>query len=191
MYDNCGHDHCNRLLSEISVGATDDSNSARMELALWLWEVHNSVNARLMKEAAQRQNREVSYQETLASRFPTTKMCPDCWLDVNMTKWDNAKVYHFLDEWYWPSSEPSNEQFKSVIAGNAEEEEELSFKEPDHMKLSSKLPSWGAGVASLLCLITFSLLAVAAAQKKRREKRKKFIDSRFERKKQQQGFNCC
>ena len=57
MYDNCGHDHCHRLKSEITMSPADGSDSAfelASELALWLWEVHNSVNARLMKEAALR-----------------------------------------------------------------------------------------------------------------------------------------
>ncbi len=125
MYDECGHDHCNRLKSEISMGATDGSYPATMELALWLWEVHNSVNERLMNEAAQRQNREVTHQETLASKFPTRKMCPNCWLDENMSTWDNSKVFHFLDDWFWPNHEPFDEQFMAAIAGTAEFEEGL------------------------------------------------------------------
>ncbi|KAL9180110.1 hypothetical protein ACHAXT_008080 [Thalassiosira profunda] len=185
MYDSCGHDHCNRLKSEITVGPVDGSDPARMELALWLWEVHNSVNARLMKEAAARQNREVSHEETLASKFPTKNMCPDCWLDANMTKWDNATVFRFLDEWYWPADEVSDMQFKSVAAGAGGYEEM-----PDHVNdrsphgtakpstfASSKL---FAGFASAFCLIAFALLA---ARKKRREQRKKFVDSRFVQKK--------
>ena len=199
MYDNCGHDHCNRLKSEITTGPADGTDPARMELALWLWEVHNSVNARLMKEAALRQNRNVTHEETLASKFPTMKMCPDCWLDANMTKWDNANVFRFLDEWYWPNNEPADKQFKSVITGTGELEEELPTDansnyvgdtESEYTSsplLSSRL---GMGFASLVCLVAFSLLVVAAAQKKRRERRKKFIDSRFVKKKEQ-GFSCC
>ena len=192
MYDSCGHDHCNRLKSEIAVGPIDGSDDpSRMELALWLWEVHNSVNARLMKEAAARQNREVSHEEILASKFPTLKLCPDCWLDTNMTKYDNATVFRFLDEWYWPTHEPSNAQFKSVIAGTTEEERELVVDETTDssdkpvVKSSTIQSSFGFGFASVLCLVAFSLLAVAAAQKKQREKRKKFVDSRFVKKKKQ------
>mmetsp|Transcript_14891 Transcript_14891/g.24400 ORF Transcript_14891/g.24400 Transcript_14891/m.24400 type:complete len:803 (+) Transcript_14891:59-2467(+) len=119
MYDNCGHDHCTRLKSEINMGTNDGSDK---ELAMWLWEVHNDVNARLMKEAAQRQNRNVTQEETVASMFPTKKMCPDCWLNENMTKWDNATVFKFLDEWYWPADLPPSKQFKSVISGKPVEE---------------------------------------------------------------------
>eukprot|EP00581_Thalassiosira_minuscula_P015568 CAMPEP_0183729796 /NCGR_PEP_ID=MMETSP0737-20130205/31255_1 /TAXON_ID=385413 /ORGANISM="Thalassiosira miniscula, Strain CCMP1093" /LENGTH=186 /DNA_ID=CAMNT_0025962099 /DNA_START=118 /DNA_END=678 /DNA_ORIENTATION=+ len=178
------------------MGPTDGSDPARMELALWLWEVHNSVNARLMKEAAARQNREVSLEETLASRFPTKKMCPDCWLDANMTKWDNKKVFQFIDDWYWPDHEPVDEQFSSVVAGKVKSEDiaanvrlqedematdvESSYASETSNK-SSMFPTsqLGMGLASLFCLIAFSMLVVAAAQKKRRERRKKFIDSRY------------
>ena len=198
MYDNCGHDHCNRLKSEITTmdPTVNGSDPARMELALWLWEVHNSVNARLMKEAAQRQNREISHEETLASKFPTKKQCPDCWLDANMTKWDNATVFHFLDEWYWPTHEPSDKQFKSAISGNVEEELLIESEtihdggsSAEYVKKSTKTASLGIGFASLLCLVAFSLIVFAAVKKTRREKTKKFVDSRFEKKKE--GFSCC
>lgn len=53
MYDGCGYDHCKRLISEIDIlcAAADGTTSpaASIELALWLWEVHNSVNERLMR----------------------------------------------------------------------------------------------------------------------------------------------
>ncbi|KAL7542686.1 hypothetical protein ACHAXR_011992 [Thalassiosira sp. AJA248-18] len=188
MYDDCGHDHCNRLSSEITMGPTDGSDSARMELALWLWEVHNSVNARLMKEAAQRQNREVSNEEIVASKFPTKKLCPECWLDENMTKWDNATVFRFLDEWYWPDHEPADRQFKLVLAGTAEWEEmpmHAGGFRGEHAE-ESTIPSsrLAMGFVSLCCLIAFLLLVIVAVQQKRRERRKKFVDSRFVKKRQ-------
>ena len=187
MYDNCGHDHCNRLKSEITVGPVDGSDPARMELALWMWEVHNSVNARLMKEAAARQNREVSHEEALASKFPTKNMCPDCWLDANMTKWDNATVFRFLDEWYWPADEVSDMQFKSVAAGAGGYEEMPAHVNELHHNGTAKQSTFAssklfAGFASAFCLVAFALLVVAGAQKKRREQRKKFVDSRFVKK---------
>ena len=183
MYDDCGHDHCNRLKSEIPIGAADGSDPAPMELALWLWEVHNSVNERLMKEAALRSNRKVLHEETLASKFPTKKLCPDCWLDENMTIWDNATVFRFLDDWFWPKHEPSDEHFMAVIAGTADFKEALpndsnvrvggSFSERA-MKKSSLAPSrLGTSSTSLLCYVLLLLLVIAMMQKKFREKRKR------------------
>lgn len=199
MYDHCGHDHCDRLKSEITMA--DGSDPARMELALWLWEVHNSVNARLMKEAAQRQNRNVTHEETISSKFPTKKMCPDCWIDINMTKWDNATVFHFLDGWYWPTDEPADEQFQSIIAGVMEMEEDSIpiYVNTDHhhhhshhggfrggnVTSTTAASRLGMGFASLFLLLAFSILVLAAVQKKtRRQRRKKFVDSRFVKKEQ-------
>ena len=39
MYDNCGHDHCTRLISD---SITLDNGFASKEVALWLFEVHNA-----------------------------------------------------------------------------------------------------------------------------------------------------
>ena len=183
MYSSCGHGHCERLKSELSMGPADP---ARMELASWLWEVHNSVNARLMREAALRQNREVTAEETLASKFPTKKMCPDCWLDENMTKWDNATVFRFLDEWYWPNDELEDQQFKSVIVGKRQLEEGQTHAGINHKNVASSTTasSWpGMGFTSLFCLLAISSLMLVAVQKKRQERRKKFVDSRFVKKK--------
>jgi hypothetical protein len=184
MYDNCGRDHCTRLKSEINMGPKDGSDK---ELAMWLWEVHNDVNARLMKEAALRQNRNVTHEETLASMFPTKKMCPDCWLDENMTKWDNATVFKFLDEWYWPADLPPSRQFKSVISGQPGKEADIEVSDEPLPDTKSKTSQSKVNVIAISCLIVFSFLAVAATRK-RSERRKKFVDSRFVAKKKK---GCC
>ena len=62
-----------------------------------------SVNKRLMIELAEREKRIVTKQELLASKFPTTVMCPQCWLDGDMEMWDKKEVFYFLQHWYWPS----------------------------------------------------------------------------------------
>ena len=177
MYDNCGHDHCTRLKSEINMGTNDGSDK---ELAMWLWDVHNDVNARLMKEAAQRQNRNVTQEETVASMFPTKKMCPDCWLNENMTKWDNATVFKFLDEWYWPADLPPSKQFKSVISGQPVEEKtdtDVADEQPLPSTKSRKSYSM-VNMIAISCLIIFSLFALSATRKRR-----DIIDSRFVKKK--------
>lgn len=137
-----------------------------------------------MKEAAQRQNRNVTQEETLASRFPTKKMCPDCWLDDNMTKWDNATVFKFLDEWYWPSDLPPSSQFKSVISGKSDNEADLDVTDTS----SSKTRSWKMNFISTSFLIAFISLVAVAVTRKRREKRKKFVDKRFVAKKKKGCF---
>merc|ERR1712194_769853 len=169
----------------MGIGPAD--GPARTELALWLWEVHNSVNARLRREAAQRQNRNVTHEETLASRFPK-KMCPQCWKDDNMTQWDDARVFRFLDAWYWPDLEPANEQFTAVSSniaeGNMWTNAHGNFRSDAATSSAVSSSRMGMAFASLLCLVAVSLLVVTAAIKARRERRKKFVDSRFVKKKQ-------
>ena len=45
MYDNCGHDHCHRLSSDIPLTASksaEEGQRAANQLPIWLWEVHNA-----------------------------------------------------------------------------------------------------------------------------------------------------
>lgn len=184
MYDNCGHDHCNRLKSEITTSPTDGSDSSS-DLALWLWEVHNSVNARLMKESAQRQNREVTHEELVASRFPTKKMCQGCWLDANMTKWDNKEVFRFLDEWFWPSNELTDSNFKAEGYLDVDRDIVYSSNSRGLKAPPFRQPGNGKGFAALFFLLLgFALLVISSIQKKLHDGRKKFVDSRYVKKKQ-------
>ena len=164
-----------------------DGSDAASELALWLWEVHNSVNTRLMIEAAQRQNREVTHEELLASKFPTKRMCPGCWLDANMTKWNNRSVSHFLDEWFWPDTERTDLQFKSVIAG--EVKEELLVDENMDLPLSNeeqdlRMRTLHQPVNIFIVFVLGSALLIISFRRKLRDRRKKFVDSRYVKKKQ-------
>lgn len=174
MWDGCGHDHCNRLKSQISMRSAEDGkhNSESMELALWLWEVHNSVNERLMKEAAQRQRREVTHEETLASKFPTKKLCPDCWLDENMTQWDDVRVFHFLDEWFWPANEPAVDHRMAETVDVHDRASSLSARA---LKLSFVAsPTIGFSVVSLMVCLLVLLPILAVAHKKDCDRRKKY-----------------
>ena len=178
MWDGCGFDHCNRLKSQISMSAPDGTSSSEsMELALWLWEVHNSVNERLMKEAAQRQHREVTYEEILASKFPTKKLCRDCWLDENMTQWDNVRVFHFLDEWFWPTNEPVDDQFNDVAVTTNSHVRAATDSSLYARALKSSYvvasPTLGFSVMPLISCLLILLPISAVVYKKFCERRKK------------------
>jgi hypothetical protein len=117
MYDSCGHNHCKRfkplsLPSFIDTHPTpirgihrtdlDGPTNEGRDLVIWLWEVHNAVNVRLMSENAQREKRSLSVVESLAGKFPTKVMCPSCWKDSHMNRANHDQVYTFLRELYWP-----------------------------------------------------------------------------------------
>ncbi len=122
MYDDCGHSHCQRLDERLpfardewlglSVLPEIPDNESSSETAVWLWEVHNDVNLRLMNEAAERDRREISKEEILASKFPTKRLCPKCWLDEDMETFDFDEVAKFLSTWYWPEG---NHEYASNI----------------------------------------------------------------------------
>lgn len=118
MYDSCGHGHCTRL--------SDDQmplqEKVEDELALWLWEVHNSVNLRLMKESAEREHRNITKEEIISSKFPSKGMCPNCWLDVDQNSWDSSEMYKFLRTWYWPTDE-----YPTIIASRNMSSMESSY----------------------------------------------------------------
>ena len=54
------------------------SSGVTKEVALWLWEVHNSVNVRLMRERAERDGRSVTVEEIEAAKWSTSNMCLRC-----------------------------------------------------------------------------------------------------------------
>ena len=105
MYDRCAHNHCERLIDMMpELSDTKDPEEEEQqgrELAIWLWEVHNSINVRLMGEAAAREQRNVTAEEEISSIFPTKEICPTCWVDDEMKQYDRDELYNFLKNRYW------------------------------------------------------------------------------------------
>lgn len=93
-YDDCAFHRCERLSMEI--GSLQDWK----ELPFWLFEVHNGVNSRLMKERAERENREPTQEELTAVQWPARNDCPLCWHGDG--RFDVDAVYSFLQLTYWP-----------------------------------------------------------------------------------------
>lgn len=98
-YDDCSLDRCNRLSTE--KGKLSDWK----QLALWLWETHNAVNIRLMKEKAKREGRETSHQDEINVRWPSKRDCSVCWRDDE--SWDEENIFQYLRLEYWPDNEKS------------------------------------------------------------------------------------
>lgn len=93
-YDACAHDRCHRL------DPTDQSRTAWIQLPLWLFETHNAVNARLLREQAEREGWNVTLADQRAREFPSRHACPVCWKADG--SWDEDMVYQFLRLEYWP-----------------------------------------------------------------------------------------
>jgi len=89
MYDDCLFGRCDRL-----------RNHEWKQLPLWLWEVHNDVNVRLLKESAIREGRMLpSSIEEQRVKWPSKLNCQDCWKDGG--RWNEDKVYDILKTEYW------------------------------------------------------------------------------------------
>merc|ERR1740139_488175 len=99
MYDECSFGRCDRLTEEAS------SLTEWREFPLWLWEMHNDVNVRLMKEEAERTGREVTLEDEDNARWPSKESCLDCWHGDRT--WDEDAVYDFLSKEYWPNASVS------------------------------------------------------------------------------------
>ena len=98
MYRSCGFQHCQRL-----TNATKFSMNDAKEFSLWLWEVHNDVTMRTMTEYAEMDGRTISKEEMDASKWPSVRICPNCWninRDREMT-WNSNEIYSFLKIQFW------------------------------------------------------------------------------------------
>jgi Erv1 / Alr family len=100
-YDACAHDRCNRLTD------TDMTPKQWIQFPVWLYETHNSVNARLLREKTDRENRVASPEEEVARKWPPKRQCPRCWTDSG--GWDEEVVYKFLRIEYWSEDFVSEE----------------------------------------------------------------------------------
>ena len=153
-YDDCGFRRCDRLTAY--VGELDDWK----ELPLWLFEVHNGVNERLMKERAEKEHREPTREELTAVEWPARKDCPLCWHADG--RFDIDAVYSFIKLSYWP------DELYSVKARR-----DLAITTGLHKneEVNDEVESW---VYSLIgVILASSLLTVVSwrAQKQREIKR--------------------
>mmetsp|Transcript_11313 Transcript_11313/g.20783 ORF Transcript_11313/g.20783 Transcript_11313/m.20783 type:complete len:564 (+) Transcript_11313:182-1873(+) len=98
MFDTCGFNHCRRFKQPQKKLPPPESWE---EVALWLWEVHNDVNVKLVEAELKRKGsvHTLEHQLSLAA-WPPAGECKTC-RDVN-GKWDKAAVLGHLKKEYWP-----------------------------------------------------------------------------------------
>lgn len=93
-YDSCSHDRCHRLKPE-STSLEDWA-----QLPVWLWESHNSVNVRLLREKYERDDMGVpTHEDEINKMWPLRKDCPRCW-DIN-GGFNDVTIYKYLRTEYW------------------------------------------------------------------------------------------
>ena len=93
QYNECINQRCVRL-SDNSLTAT---NPDWMELSKWLWEVHNDVNVRLLKERSG--SRELSVHDEVQVLYPPLHDCTRCFKADGSQNENN--IFLYLEKEYW------------------------------------------------------------------------------------------
>ncbi|KAG7355038.1 Erv1 / Alr family protein [Nitzschia inconspicua] len=156
-YDSCSFNRCERLSDK--PGKLNDWK----ELPLWLFEFHNGVNVRLLKERAEAEKRTPTSKELKDVEWPTRSHCPSCWFGDG--RFDPERVYMFLHLIYWPDELISSSKMAELVAftthGHAGQEERM-FSDP---VMEDGIESW---VYSLVGLILASIVLSAASWVKKK-----------------------
>ena len=158
-YDSCSFNRCERLNDR--VGEFDDWK----ELPLWLFEFHNGVNIRLLKERAESQGTTVSLEETTAVEWPARNHCPACWHEDG--RFDPDRVYMFLELIYWPDELISKSKMDELIAFTSHRQRLVGDAAEEDPIPEEGFESWVYSLAGLV--VTSTILSAASWVHKRQE----------------------
>lgn len=97
MFDRCGFNHCRRFKQPQKLPPPE----SWAEFAMWLWEVHNDVNLKLVEAESQREGGNVgtSKRKLDLTAWPSADECPSC-RDVN-GNWKMDAILGHLKTEYW------------------------------------------------------------------------------------------
>jgi len=95
MFDSCGFNHCRRLKQPQKLPPPE----SWQEFPLWLWEVHNHINVKLVEAKLKASNVVASSDELNAALWPSPEHCPQC---KSGNKWDTKAVIAHLKKEFWP-----------------------------------------------------------------------------------------
>lgn len=92
------------LTINISFYSISTPFSRRRDLVLWLWNSHNKVNERLIKEESSLGTGDPKFPKMI---WPHKQFCPSCYLSQSQKnnmrsriEWDNDEVFKFLVSYY-------------------------------------------------------------------------------------------
>ncbi|KAF7827708.1 sulfhydryl oxidase 2 isoform X1 [Senna tora] len=93
-------EECRQHFYRMCTSISNPFNKAR-DFALWLWNAHNKVNERLMKEEASLGTGDPKFPKMI---WPPKQLCPTCYLDhdqrTNRVEWNKDQVFKFLTSYY-------------------------------------------------------------------------------------------
>ena len=95
MYDACGFDHCKRFKQPKQAPPPESWG----QFAMWLFEVHNDINMKLIEAESKQEGRDISKLKLDLALWPPQEECPSC-RDYR-GKWNTEDVIKHLKKSYW------------------------------------------------------------------------------------------
>mmetsp|Transcript_1431 Transcript_1431/g.2122 ORF Transcript_1431/g.2122 Transcript_1431/m.2122 type:complete len:514 (-) Transcript_1431:406-1947(-) len=120
-YDSCDYDRCNRF----SFDKDTDSIQDWMEFPLWLFEMHNGVNARLRIERLEENQDANDLTTEFEVIWPPRDQCESCWISEG--RWEELGMYVWLSEQYWLDSDKVKDNEKKNAHPEPKPRAEKSF----------------------------------------------------------------
>ena len=116
MYDSCGFNHCRRLEQPQKLPPPESWE----EFPLWLWEVHNHINVKLVEAKLKSSKKLASSDELNMALWPSVGHCPQCKAGG---KWDTKTVITHLKKEYWPKGV---QNFRFIVLKKQGEPDKIS-----------------------------------------------------------------
>ena len=154
-FDSCAFDRCTRLEKD-ALGIAQNKQKAWVELPLWLFEVHNDVNVRLVQEKAKRENRVATKKEEAAALWPLKEECLPCYnadAKKSNTTWEYKNLYKWLQLEYGQLDSSSGAIRKEVHDLTVQMQRKLG-KENRRVKISF------GSIFGGLCFFVYSCMKV-------------------------------
>ncbi|KAL0372688.1 UNVERIFIED_CONTAM: Sulfhydryl oxidase 2 [Sesamum calycinum] len=108
-------EECRQHFYEMCSSVSDPFKKAR-DFVLWLWDAHNKVNKRLMKEEASAETGDPKFPKII---WPPRQLCPSCYLNKNSKDNDNTQIHWDHDELWCPSELHWLLQSQAVHSGHS------------------------------------------------------------------------
>jgi hypothetical protein len=137
-FDSCARDRCTRLHHDAAT------QNEWVQLPLWLFEFHNGVNVRLLKERAERDVWVPTREDELKVEWPPRAECPKCWRDDG--GWNEDMVYKYLRIEYW-LDDAIADVYRRELLESDDDDEEAAMAPPVALQVLPLVILLGLGVA--------------------------------------------
>jgi thiol-disulfide isomerase/thioredoxin len=101
LYNSCAYGHCRRFRQ--SKGKKTPPDRTWQEFPVWLWQIHNDINVKLVTKSIEKAHKRAPTDAELEkARWPQRSVCHLCY-NKKGSIGKASHVYDFLKDEYWPS----------------------------------------------------------------------------------------